>query len=182
MAQTIATTNVRREPGFLYYVKQGNIWSSPMKKPGATSTKGKARKICIHGRRARLLALPVLRGHEQERLSHGRSRRARDHGRSRRARESVIRLDPPSAMTIESTESSIARARLEAEDKMSMYGSLDRWPTLALTVEQFATCICGHSRTRSHRLAGTDRGACQVKDCGCNLFTAASVHKISARR
>lgn len=44
MAQTIATTQIPRAAGFLYYVKGGDIWSSPMKKPGK-SAKGKARKV-----------------------------------------------------------------------------------------------------------------------------------------
>jgi hypothetical protein len=49
MAQTIATTHTRREPGLLYYVKKGDIWASPMKKPGGASAKGKARKIVPTG-------------------------------------------------------------------------------------------------------------------------------------
>lgn len=49
MAQTIATTKARREPGFLYYVKKGDIWSSPMKKPGGRSAKGKAARVVSTG-------------------------------------------------------------------------------------------------------------------------------------
>lgn len=49
MAQTIATTTTRRQPGFLYYIKGGDIWASPMKKPGGKSAKGKAQKVVATG-------------------------------------------------------------------------------------------------------------------------------------
>lgn len=48
MAQTVTKTTTAREPGLLYYVKKGDIWASPMKKPGSKA-KGKAKLIVATG-------------------------------------------------------------------------------------------------------------------------------------
>lgn len=71
-----------------------------------------------------------------------------------------------------STEESINVARIATAQKLALYGSIDKWPTLALDARRFATCTCGHSRTQSHRMIGTDRGPCTAKHCECRLFEA----------
>lgn len=48
MSKTIATTDIARESGFLYYIKKGDIWCSPMKKPGSKA-KGKAKMVAPTG-------------------------------------------------------------------------------------------------------------------------------------
>lgn len=49
MSKSLVTTDVPRESGFLYYIKGGDIWSSPMKKPGGKSAKGKAKRVASTG-------------------------------------------------------------------------------------------------------------------------------------
>lgn len=71
-----------------------------------------------------------------------------------------------------STESSIQIARMQAEQKIALHGSIEKWPTMPLEPRRFATCVCDHSRTKSHRMIGTDRGPCTAKDCDCKLFVA----------
>lgn len=45
----VVKTDEAREPGFLYYIKKGDIWRSPMKKPGSKSAKGKAKLVVSTG-------------------------------------------------------------------------------------------------------------------------------------
>lgn len=47
MRETIAKTGVKRESGYLYFVKKGDIWSAPLKKPG--QPKGKQVKAAATG-------------------------------------------------------------------------------------------------------------------------------------
>lgn len=70
------------------------------------------------------------------------------------------------------TEESVISARREAAQKLALYGSIDKWPTLALESKRYAMCVCGHSRTKSHRMVSTDRGPCTAKHCNCNQFVA----------
>jgi topoisomerase IA-like protein len=43
MGETIAKTGVQRDKGLIYYIKGGDVWGSPLKKPNMP--KGKAQKI-----------------------------------------------------------------------------------------------------------------------------------------
>jgi hypothetical protein len=45
--ETIAKTDVKREKGNLYFIKKGDIWSAPLKKPG--QPKGKQVKAAATG-------------------------------------------------------------------------------------------------------------------------------------
>lgn len=66
-------------------------------------------------------------------------------------------------------ETMLRNARRETEQKIAMYGSIDKWPTLELSPVQFKTCTCGCARV-NHRLIGTDRAGC--RNCKhCRLFT-----------
>jgi topoisomerase IA-like protein len=47
MGETIAKTGVKRDKGLIYYIKGGDVWGSPLKKPG--TPKGKAAKIASTG-------------------------------------------------------------------------------------------------------------------------------------
>jgi hypothetical protein len=47
MGETIAKTGVKRDTGLIYYIKGGDVWGSPLKKPGAP--KGKAAKVAATG-------------------------------------------------------------------------------------------------------------------------------------
>jgi hypothetical protein len=43
MAERITSTGIRRDPDLMYYIKGGDVWASPRKKPG--KAKGKARRV-----------------------------------------------------------------------------------------------------------------------------------------
>jgi hypothetical protein len=47
MRETVAKTDVKREKGNLYFIKKGDIWSAPLKKPG--QPKGKQAKAASTG-------------------------------------------------------------------------------------------------------------------------------------
>ncbi len=47
MGETIAKTGVKRDKGLIYYIKGGDVWGSPLKKPNMP--KGKAQKIASTG-------------------------------------------------------------------------------------------------------------------------------------
>jgi len=47
MGETIAKTGVQRDKGLIYYIKGGDVWGSPLKKPN--TPKGKAQKIAATG-------------------------------------------------------------------------------------------------------------------------------------
>jgi hypothetical protein len=47
MGETIAKTGVKRDKGLIYYIKGGDVWGSPLKKPN--TPKGKAAKIASTG-------------------------------------------------------------------------------------------------------------------------------------
>jgi hypothetical protein len=59
----------------------------------------------------------------------------------------------------------------QIERALSTYGSIERWPTLRLLPTQFTTCTCGCGRL-NHKLAGTQRLGCNVKDHTCDGFRA----------
>jgi hypothetical protein len=42
-AERVASTGLTRKPGLMYFVKQGAVWSVPMKKPG--KPKGRAERL-----------------------------------------------------------------------------------------------------------------------------------------
>ena len=46
----IARVGIQRDPGFLYYLKDGDVWRSPMKRPGMKA-KGKAERVASVGAR-----------------------------------------------------------------------------------------------------------------------------------
>lgn len=69
------------------------------------------------------------------------------------------------ALLSESTDngaSPTALAKLQTEDKIALYGAIDRWPTLSLLPSQFLVCECGRPRL-AHELVGTQRLG--VGDC-----------------
>jgi hypothetical protein len=43
----IARTGIQRQTGFMYYIKGGDVWATPMKRPGRPA--GKARKVLSVG-------------------------------------------------------------------------------------------------------------------------------------
>jgi hypothetical protein len=80
----------------------------------------------------------------------------------------------------ETTEESVTRARLEAESKLALYGSIDRWPTLSLEQRIYAKCECGHRRAEDHKLIGTDRGPCTKCTCNCFVFAKPATDRRAA--
>lgn len=44
MSETVSKTDVKYDTDYIYYLKGGDVWGSPRKKPGQT-TKGKAQKF-----------------------------------------------------------------------------------------------------------------------------------------
>jgi hypothetical protein len=47
MAEKIAKLGIKRDNDLMYYIKQGDVWATPRKKPG--QPKGKATKIATAG-------------------------------------------------------------------------------------------------------------------------------------
>lgn len=47
MADKIAKLGIKREKGMMYYIKAGDVWATPLKKPG--QPKGKASKVAAAG-------------------------------------------------------------------------------------------------------------------------------------
>ena len=45
MAETITKLGVKREPGFLYFLRGSDVWKTPMKRAGGPSAAGKATKV-----------------------------------------------------------------------------------------------------------------------------------------
>ena len=48
MAERVAKLGVKREPGYLYFLRGSDVWRSPMKRAGGPSAAGKAEKVA-HG-------------------------------------------------------------------------------------------------------------------------------------
>ena len=48
MAEKVAKLGVNRDNDFMYYIKKGDVWRTPRKKPGQTG-KGKAEKVAAAG-------------------------------------------------------------------------------------------------------------------------------------
>ena len=47
MAEKIAKTGIKRDNDLMYYIKGGDVWATPRKKPG--QPKGKAAKVAAAG-------------------------------------------------------------------------------------------------------------------------------------
>ena len=47
MAEKIAKTGIKRDNDLMYYIKGGDVWATPRKKPG--QPKGKAQKVAAAG-------------------------------------------------------------------------------------------------------------------------------------
>ena len=45
MAEVIANTGVKRESGYLYFLRGSDIWRTPMKRAGGPSVAGKAERV-----------------------------------------------------------------------------------------------------------------------------------------
>src|SRR5207237_10303602 len=45
MAEKVAKMGVKREPGFLYFLRGSDVWKTPMKRAGGPSAAGKAEKV-----------------------------------------------------------------------------------------------------------------------------------------
>jgi hypothetical protein len=45
MAEKIAKIGVKREPGYLYFLRESEVWKTPMKRAGGPSAAGKAEKV-----------------------------------------------------------------------------------------------------------------------------------------
>ena len=45
MAEKVAKIGVKREPGFLYFLRGSDVWKAPMKRAGGPSAAGKAEKV-----------------------------------------------------------------------------------------------------------------------------------------
>jgi hypothetical protein len=45
MAEKVAKLGVKREPGFLYFLRGSDVWKTPMKRAGGPSAAGKAEKV-----------------------------------------------------------------------------------------------------------------------------------------
>jgi hypothetical protein len=45
MAEKVAKLGVKREPGYLYFLRGSDVWKTPMKRAGGPSAAGKAEKI-----------------------------------------------------------------------------------------------------------------------------------------
>ncbi len=49
MAEKVAKIGVKREPGFLYFLRASDVWKTPMKRAGGPSAAGKAEKVASGG-------------------------------------------------------------------------------------------------------------------------------------
>src|SRR5205823_1887393 len=45
MAEKVAKLGVKREPGYLYFLRGSDVWMTPMKRAGGPSAAGKAEKV-----------------------------------------------------------------------------------------------------------------------------------------
>src|SRR5438309_9462825 len=45
MAEKVAKLGVKREPGYLYFLRGSDVWKTPMKRAGGPSAAGKAEKV-----------------------------------------------------------------------------------------------------------------------------------------
>lgn len=45
MAEKVAKVGVKREPGYLYFLRGSDVWKTPMKRAGGPSAAGKAEKV-----------------------------------------------------------------------------------------------------------------------------------------
>jgi hypothetical protein len=49
MAEKVAKLGVKREPGYLYFLRGADVWKTPMKRAGQASPAGKAEKVANGG-------------------------------------------------------------------------------------------------------------------------------------
>ena len=49
MAEKVAKLGVKREPGYLYFLRGADVWKTPMKRAGGPSAAGKAEKVANGG-------------------------------------------------------------------------------------------------------------------------------------
>jgi len=49
MAEKVAKMGVKREPGYLYFLRGSDVWKTPMKRAGGPSAAGKAEKVASGG-------------------------------------------------------------------------------------------------------------------------------------
>ena len=49
MAEKVAKLGVKREPGYLYFLRGSDVWKTPMKRAGGPSAAGKAEKVASGG-------------------------------------------------------------------------------------------------------------------------------------
>src|SRR5262249_50311729 len=45
MAEVVTKLGVKREPGYLYFLRGSDVWKTPMKRAGGPSAAGKAEKV-----------------------------------------------------------------------------------------------------------------------------------------
>src|SRR5438105_15455930 len=45
MAEKVVKLGVKREPGYLYFLRGSDVWKTPMKRAGGPSAAGKAEKV-----------------------------------------------------------------------------------------------------------------------------------------
>jgi hypothetical protein len=45
MAEKVAKLGVKREPGYLYFLRGSDVWKTPMKRAGGPSAAGKAERV-----------------------------------------------------------------------------------------------------------------------------------------
>ena len=46
MSEKVAKIGLKREPGFLYFLRESSVFRSPMKRAGGPSAAGQAQKVC----------------------------------------------------------------------------------------------------------------------------------------
>ena len=49
MAEKVAKLGVKREPGYLYFLRGSDVWKAPMKRAGGPSAAGKDEKVASGG-------------------------------------------------------------------------------------------------------------------------------------
>ncbi len=49
MAEKVTKLGVKREPGYLYFLRGSDVWKTPMKRAGGPSAAGKAEKVASGG-------------------------------------------------------------------------------------------------------------------------------------
>jgi hypothetical protein len=63
MAEVVAKLGVKRESGYLYFLRGSDVWKTPMKRAGGPSAAGKAEKVASGGFKREEGYLYFLDGH-----------------------------------------------------------------------------------------------------------------------